>query len=480
MNVQVQVTSCAKTSNASTLIDLVISPSETAASLKDKVAEAQGIPFPERELSFDGKVLENLARLADFGIADGCSLHLAIKATEATLAQQCSELLQARSVSADELGLLYSYRYGATISQALGCLGFEGTLEEFIGKQKSLCINNGSVGIRSEDSSLELVASADAPPELLATDRPRKRGSDGYSQATSVLESSPQSLDAQQYVELHQTIYSRSFKTKVIANLNDLVATISEMCCLDIDHVVTGGCVGKGTSIFEDAHAEIVLFVRGLPVADHESWLSSLLKAVFAMMVGQDEALGVSDVHLTEESITMPMKSSGNVTASLFIAPVFESYIETVQFLWQQEQDTLKFYNSAFAKERTQFISRQPSAVKTTIRLMKWWRDQQLWSSQMTRPSDELLELVVVYSAVQTKPSDQKMAIAKVMSLLARFRKLRVVWSNFYTKDDIPGHLLRQKPLLMDPTNPFVNVADPKTFDASELRQLAETTLFFK
>jgi len=130
-------------------------------------------------------------------------------------------------------------------------------------------------------------------------------------------------------------------------------------------------------------------------------------------------------------------------------------------------------------KERTQFIAKQPGHVKVTIRLLKWWRDQQTWSGKVFRPADEMLELVCVYSAVQTKPADQRVAIANVMALLSQANDLRIVWSNYYSKDDVWAPLLRQRPLLMDPTNPFINIADPQSFDATELMRLAKTTHFF-
>jgi len=86
---------------------------------------------------------------------------------------------------------------------------------------------------------------------------------------------------------------------------------------------------------------------------------------------------------------------------------------------------------------------------------------------------------MTIYSAVQTKPSDQRIAIANVMSLLSRFNELRIVWSNFYSKEDVWSPLLCQRPLLMDPTNPFVNIAVPLMFDAREVMSLARSTHFF-
>jgi len=87
-------------------------------------------------------------------------------------------------------------------------------------------------------------------------------------------------------------------------------------------------------------------------------------------------------------------------------------------------------------KERTQFVAKQPGHVKVTIRLLKWWRDQQSWSCALTRPSDAILELVAIYVAQQSGKTAQAQMIANCMSVLARFTQLRVVWSNFYDKSD--------------------------------------------
>merc|ERR1719174_837511 len=157
------------------------------------------------------------------------------------------------------------------------------------------------------------------------------------------------------------------------------------------------------------------------------------------------------------------------MTIDIYLSPTFENYAHTLQVLGEQSLDIRKFYAPSLTRERTQFVARQPSSVKVTIRLVKWWRDQQEWYGPLARPSDELLELAAIYSAIQTKPADQKVAIANLMSLLSRFDQMRVVWSNHYSKDTVWTPLLRQRPLLMDPANPYINVADPKTFDCNEL-----------
>ena len=137
------------------------------------------------------------------------------------------------------------------------------------------------------------------------------------------------------------------------------------------------------------------------------------------------------------------------------------------------------YFQSIFAKESSNFISRQSGSTKITIRLLKWWRDQQAWDSPLTRPCDEILQLVAVYALGQTRPKSQEEAITVCMSMLAHFEDLRVVWDNFYRRQDIWGPLLLQRPLLMDPCNPYRNVVDPCDFDPRQLVEFASTSHFF-
>jgi hypothetical protein len=558
---KVRVTLSVKASmDTSSTFDLVVSASDTATSVMQNVSGVHLVPFPDQELSFDGKVLAPNARLSECGLSEGCHLTISVKADESTLAQQLCALLQARDLSADELGLLYCYKHGASIKQALKLLGFEGKLDDFVAKQKTLTMNSGSVAAVREDTSLKPFSAADgvaqilkssptdvmeikdlsakfsqkfgvrlssiigcrvveflsksplfvvhghqrvslkgvqkkstaaptaakdtcidAPPGLsgdappgLGGDAPPGLGADDVSDSDSV-----DTVDAQQYMELNDKICSRSFNSKVTQTINDFVAVLSENSFLDINHVVIGGSIGKGVAITEAANADITLFVAGLPFTKHTSWLSQLLRAVAGSLPESLPEHDLKNIQITEECIKFCIVGSNSIDVSIHISPAFDTYAKTIQVLGEVGPESRKFCLPSLSKERTQFISRQPGSVRTTIRLMKWWRNQQAWSSQLTYPSDDLLELVTVYSAIQTKPTDQKTAVANVMSCLARFNQLRVVWSNYYSKNDVWAPLLRQRPLLMDPTNPFLNVADPQTFDPRELIAMAQATHFF-
>lgn len=480
--------------------DVVASPSETVASIKEKAASAAQIPFSEQELCFDGKSLADESKLRECGIVDGSSLHFIVKATQSTLAQQLVTLLQARDLSVDEIGLLYCYKYGASVNEAFKIVGFEGQLQDFVENHKSWSVNNGLISLKRDGGKegasaappaappglgaappgLSGAPSPPLPPGLAGGSAPSPPGLCGGQSADVAEEEGIAAVDGHDYLELHNKISSRTFNSQATQRLNDLVGALSDSSFLDIDHVAVGGSIGKGTSISGVATAEVVLFLRGLPTVGVKAWQPSLLKAV-AGVLSEDFSLthGIEDVKVTESCIKMCISSPIQIAVDLYLSPAFESYLKAVQLVGKQSPEARKFYALAFAKERTQFVARQPASVKMTIRLMKWWRDQQDWYGCLARPSDELLELTAIYSAIQTKPTDQKVAIANLMSLLSRFNQMRVVWSNYYNKDDVPSALVRQRPLLMDPTNPFVNVADPQTFDASELMVLARETRFF-
>eukprot|EP00386_Alphamonas_edax_P003123 GDKI01009581.1.p2 GENE.GDKI01009581.1~~GDKI01009581.1.p2 ORF type:complete len:194 (-),score=72.85 GDKI01009581.1:289-870(-) len=183
------------------------------------------------------------------------------------------------------------------------------------------------------------------------------------------------------------------------------------------------------------------------------------------------------EVTTTPNSILI--KTRQQVPVHIRFAPALNSLAETYQAVANAHPSVRKFLEPVFAKEQVQFVSKQSGAVKTTIRLLKWWREQQAWGSSVCVPGDYLLELITIYAYQQARPKDQTQAVATVMALLARFDELRIVWSNFYKRSDIWAPLMLHKPLLMDPVNPFLNVADPTEFDPREMMEKAATTHFF-
>jgi len=279
------------------------------------------------------------------------------------------------------------------------------------------------------------------------------------------------------YQELHTKISSRSFNSKVAQALSTIKELVETKLFLNVVEVAKGGSVGKGTAVTDCEDAELVFFVKGLPTEGHKKWLSPLLKSVQSVLQANLSATEAADIELTETSVRVKVQSQ--ITVDLRFSPAFESYSKTVQALGASGPDARKPFEASFVKERTQFVAKQPGNVKVTIRLLKWWRDQQAFSCALTRPSDYLIELIAIYAYQQCGKLTQSQMIANCMSIFARFDQLRVMWSNYYEQKDVWSPLMMQRPLLMDPVNPFSNIVDPQDFDARELTSFASTTHFF-
>ena len=160
-----------------------------------------------------------------------------------------------------------------------------------------------------------------------------------------------------------------------------------------------GEQVGKGTAITDCEDAELVFFVKGLPTEGHQKWLPPLLRSVQSTLVANLPEDMYTSIQCTDDSVQMDMK--GTITVHMRFSPAFENYVKTVQALGALGPYARKPFEPSFVKERTQFVAKQPGHVKVTMRLLKWWRDQQAWSCALTRPSDFALELIAIYASQQ-------------------------------------------------------------------------------
>jgi hypothetical protein len=528
-----------------TKLDLVLGEADTVAVLKERVTALQLIPEGEHVVKLGDDILSDTLILSQCGVTEGTSLGFEVNASEKNFVKQLADLLQARDLSADELGLLYCYKHGVSINQALKLIGFDGKFVEFLKFQKAFAVDQNRVTLVREDTALKPFSVTDEVVQLLKSNSGSMEVKDLSSKFVQKFNVSMQSItnlkplefcakykhlftvtgrvvslkganveqvpvqpakaadkaaaasmpppgldmpgqsedipapiENQQYLDLHNRICGRSFNSKVAQTLNDIVETVSGLSFLNVDRVVKGGSVAKGSAVTGVSDAEIVFFLNGLPTTGHDRWLPPLLRATAGVLsehLTSDQ--GVDGVLVTDDSVNMKVK--GIITVDVRFSPVFESFAKVIQSIGSQGPEVRRFYLPSLVQERTQFIAKQPGHVKVTIRLLKWWRDQQSWSNKLVRPSDDTLELLAVYSAVQTRPTDQRIAVANVMLLLSQFNDLQIVWSNYYSKEDVWAPLLRQRPLLMDPTNPFINIADPQLFDAREMMSLAKTTRFF-
>lgn len=447
ISVNLKTPSRAEEVNARTL---VVGAADSVLSLKQRICAAELIPFPGGRLLASGEDLDDCWSLNDCGVKEGSSLDFVVWACEEAFAQQLSELLQAGALSLNELGMLYTTKHGATVSGVLKIFGWGEHLADFLKKHQAFSVEGRCV-------SLSCCVEASPPTTQLTAS------------------------ENQHYLDLHAKICNHSFAEEAAQALDRVVEVVKAATFLNVRRVVKGGSIGRGTAIRGIEDAEVVLILEGLPPTSQKSWLPALLQSAASSFEARLDGMpDVESVCLQGDAVRIHAK--GSITVDLRFAPTFPSHREALDAIAAQAPEARPQCAAWLGEKRVRFIQKQPEAVKTTMRLLKWWREQRAWSAASTRPSDELLELVVAHVATRLPLSDQRGAVAAVLRVLAQFDTLQLSWlgtSACYAKEDVPQQLLRQQPLLMDPVNPFVNVADPLAFDSQEMMDFARSADFF-
>jgi len=107
---------------------------DTVMQFKERILSVVPLPFPQIDLVLLGVgVLSECSNLVDCGVKEGSHLEVVIKASEATLVRQLTDLMPAGyPMRLEELSSHYGLEHGATVDQALGMLGVGGTLRTFL------------------------------------------------------------------------------------------------------------------------------------------------------------------------------------------------------------------------------------------------------------------------------------------------------------------------------------------------------------
>merc|ERR1719356_2455440 len=165
-----------------------------------------------------------------------------------------------------------------------------------------------------------------------------------------------------------------------------------------------------------------------------------------------------------------------DLNVRLTIAPVLDRRQSILQRIRTALAVDQRYLTPGLAQESLDLIRRQPENVQKAIRLLRWWSAQQAWSSPAVRPPSYLLELLVVFCAEHSKTgpgqpiSGPAALVEATLDLCASLPNLWVLWHGtgvaLFEVSEVNPDLLQQAPLVVDPVNPGVNVAD---FDWSEL-----------
>ncbi|XP_055002595.1 2'-5'-oligoadenylate synthase 3 [Sorex araneus] len=131
-------------------------------------------------------------------------------------------------------------------------------------------------------------------------------------------------------------------------------------------------------------------------------------------------------------------------------------------------------YSCCFTERQRDFISAQPTKLKSLIRLVKHWYRQcsRLPKGRGALPPQHGLELLTVYAWEQGSRNGQfSMAegFRTVLELVTQYRQLCVYWTVNYDSQSLEGFLEQQlqkpRPIILDPADPTGNLGQCARWD---------------
>lgn len=287
--------------------------------------------------------------------------------------------------------------------------------------------------------------------------------------------------------------------------LHRFCETLARRCCSSFE--VTGMVLDARTEDESPEEAELVLFAGDVPLDRHRTWMPKILKSIAERLQAalEDEATEVR----REGSHLACMVTETGTDLRIFVSPTYPSPEKLREVLRAAPAKDRVFFQPAFLEERTQFLEENLSSsgqgksssaglAQSAKEFLISWSAKQLWSSKFSTPPNYLLTLIAIYAA-KLYEEEAGLNLAgegggsvwakglrgRVLKVCAEFESLHLVrWPEFgmrsagYAIADIPKEILdAQPPLVLDPVNCSHNVADPSSFDGSELAETAMRAL---
>eukprot|EP00441_Pelagodinium_beii_P047478 CAMPEP_0197623968 /NCGR_PEP_ID=MMETSP1338-20131121/3817_1 /TAXON_ID=43686 ORGANISM="Pelagodinium beii, Strain RCC1491" /NCGR_SAMPLE_ID=MMETSP1338 /ASSEMBLY_ACC=CAM_ASM_000754 /LENGTH=706 /DNA_ID=CAMNT_0043194063 /DNA_START=182 /DNA_END=2302 /DNA_ORIENTATION=+ len=292
-------------------------------------------------------------------------------------------------------------------------------------------------------------------------------------------------LSDQDFREIYEELASDARSQALQQQLSAVCAKIEKASFLALEEVVLGGAAGKGLCVV-GREVEIVLYVRQLPCKNFPQWLPHILETLAPVMEFQLAALRAVDFKVEPDHLCFQLQNDlepDNVPVRVYLTPVFNNQQHLFECIQASPPAERVYFYPALVKERNAFVDQRSQETKVLIHLMWWWVTKQTWAGALSRPSDWLVELLVIHTSLQLD-EDQQQAfdlsemVTNVMQNLAAFNSLKVHWADIaeatYSLEDISTSLLSQELLFMDPVNAFSNMADVNSFNPFKMTSLAQ------
>ncbi|XP_066284330.1 2'-5'-oligoadenylate synthase 1-like [Branchiostoma lanceolatum] len=275
--------------------------------------------------------------------------------------------------------------------------------------------------------------------------------------------------------ELQMTESDRTSFNRVLDGLYRTLQTEVRYNSVTVNRLVKGGSYGRGTALKDRSDLDVTLFLNGITsMRDFLNQQQDIIGRVAATLEGSRWARenGVVSVVAQQNAATLVLRSRDH-QMEVDIVPAYDNLGAVENPMKRNEvyqsmrgQDPYK-YSASFVGLQVEFVREKPARLKNLIRLVKSWKKAQDARFGRKLGSSWLWELISIYvcetKVGSTSSFNMKQAFKMVMETVVNYSSLRALWTTYYS-DRFP--VVREKlsstgsPLVLDPANPWDNVAD--------------------
>nr|XP_044988569.1 2'-5'-oligoadenylate synthase-like protein isoform X1 [Jaculus jaculus] len=260
-----------------------------------------------------------------------------------------------------------------------------------------------------------------------------------------------------------------------------------------VQKTVKVGSFGNGTVLRSTADLELVVFLSCFhsfqeEAKYHHAALSLMWRKV---CYSQDLlALGLRDLRMTQGVpgalvFTIHTRDTGE-PMQVTVVPAYQALGPSVpnpQSLPEVYVNLIKangypgHFSPSFGELRRNFVRHRPTKLKSFLRLVKHWYQQYVKAKcpRANLPPFYALELLTIYAWEVGTWEDTNFrldeGLTTVMELLQEYELICIYWTTFYTLQNpvieafVRKQLKKERPIILDPTDPTHNVAEGYRWD---------------
>lgn len=275
-------------------------------------------------------------------------------------------------------------------------------------------------------------------------------------------------------------------KVKAANKVVDTVKSCMEACnVVSVDRVCVSGSYGKKTAL-PSFDVDLILFINGL-TPPFESELENI-----RVYLSQN-LNGIEMAKKSPYSVTFylnGLKVDLLLAPNLVPGPSQNKRSDQHKALLQEiasakprdREERARYLSPAFSETIVEFMKRQPPFVNAAVRLAKLWKNS-CSVGPFTFPrwfSSFLVELISSEAAkIELIEHHGDASLLRVLinffNTISAPTELKLIFEENYKESDVPKGILKQRPLVLDPSNPYSNVA--KRMNWNVIKLLAQDSL---